>query len=77
MSNLDEFVKKFRDQYRDPNEFKMDAQTEFKTVGSWDSLTGMAILVMIYDEFKIDFPQDKLKACKTVKDVYDTLSKMI
>ena len=77
MLNLNEFVKKFKDQYRDPDEFEMDAQTEFKTVGSWDSLTGMAILVMIYDDFKIDFPQEKLKACKTVKDVYDTVIKMI
>lgn len=73
MINLDEFVTMFKEQYFDADEFEMAAQTEFRNIGSWDSLTGMAILVMIKDEFNIDFPEDKFRACKTVQEVYDAV----
>jgi acyl carrier protein len=76
MNDLNEFVEKFKEQYIDPEKFEMDSQTEFRKIGSWDSLTGMAILVMIKDEFDIDFPEEKFKACKTVQEVYDSVIKM-
>jgi acyl carrier protein len=73
MIKIDEFVAKFQEQYIDAEEFKMGPQTEFRKVGTWDSLTGMAVLVMITDEFNVDFPEDKFKACKTVQEVYDSV----
>jgi acyl carrier protein len=76
MNNVNEFVVKFKEQYMDADEFEMDAQTEFRKVGTWDSLTGMSILVMIKDEFNIDFPEDKFRACKTAQEVYDAVLKM-
>jgi len=76
MNNIDEFVAKFKEQYMDADEFEMDAQTEFRKVGTWDSLTGMSVLVMIKDEFNIDFPEDRFRACTTVQEVYDAVIKM-
>ena len=77
MININEFVDQFKDQYFDASEFEMDASTEFRKIESWDSLTGMAILVMIKDNFNIDFPEDKFRECITVQEVYEKVTKMI
>ena len=77
MINSDEFVNQFKEQYYDAAEFQMDASTEFRKIESWDSLTGMAILVMIKDNFNIDFPEEKFRKCKTVQEVYNEVKKMI
>lgn len=76
MSNIDDFVKKFKDQFVDSETVEMNSQTEFRQLGSWDSLTGMSVLVMIKDEFDISLPEDRFRGCKTVQEVFDTLSKM-
>ena len=76
MNNINEFVEKFKDQFIDADEFELDAQSEFRKIDSWDSLTGMAILVMIKDEFKVDFSENKFRECKTVQDVYDEVLKI-
>jgi acyl carrier protein len=76
MINLNEFTKKFQEQFIDNDEIKLSAQTVYKDLGSWDSLTGMSVLVMIKDEFNVDLPLIKFKACKTVEDVYQEVLKI-
>jgi acyl carrier protein len=71
MDNLLEFTQKFQDQYIDSDTFKMQPETEFRQVGSWDSLTGMAVLVMIKDDYGVDISAETLKTLKYVKEVYE------
>ncbi|MGA2406157.1 MAG: acyl carrier protein [Bacteroidales bacterium] len=71
MNQLNEFTQKFKAQYIDGTQFEMLPHTAFRKVGSWDSLTGMAVLVMIQEEYKIDIPVDKFKGLITVQDVYN------
>ncbi len=72
---IDTFVKLFKDQFIDADEIEVSADTEFRTISSWDSLTGMAILVMIKDEYNVDMTDIDFKACKTVQDVYNFIEK--
>jgi len=76
MINIDDFLKRFKDQFVDPESCEINLQTEFREIESWDSLTGMSVLVMIKDEFDISFPEDKFRGCKTVRELFDALSKM-
>mgnify|MGYP000957956490 CR=1 FL=1 len=75
MDKLNEFTQKFQAQYIDGADIKITADTDFRQIGSWDSLTGMAVLVMIQDEYGIDIPIDKFKGLLTVKDVYNYIHK--
>ena len=70
MDSVDVFTKKFQDQYIDAESFTLHPESEFRQVDSWDSLTGMAVLVMIKDEYGIDIPVETFRNLKTVKDVY-------
>ena len=72
--NRDKFINDFKSQFIDSDEITVDASTEFRKIGSWDSLTGMAVLVMIKDEYGVDMADTDLKKCNTVQDIFDFVS---
>ena len=76
MKNIQNFLEKFKEQYIDGDEIQLNPDSYFKEIGTWDSLTGMSIIVMIKDEFNIDFPLSKFKECKTVQEVYNEIIKI-
>jgi acyl carrier protein len=71
MDNISDFVDKFKSQYIDCDTIELYPDSDFRQIGSWDSLTGMAILVMIHDEYNIDIPVEEFKKLKLIKDVYN------
>lgn len=71
MDTVDEFTIKFHEQYFDADTFDMKPDTEFRQINSWDSLTGMAVLVMIKDNYGVDMPAETFKGMKTVREVFD------
>ena len=64
------FIEKFQEQFIDADEITVDLQTEFRQLPTWDSLTGMSVLVMIKDEYGVDMTDKDLKACNTVEEIY-------
>ena len=70
----DKFINDFKQQFIDSDEIAVDASTEFRKIASWDSLTGMAVLVMIKDEYEVDMADTDLKRCNTIQDIYQFVS---
>jgi len=68
---LSDFLQAFKEQYADYEEIELTADMDFRTIDSYDSLTGMAILVMVKDEFGIEMTDDEYKSLHTVREVYD------
>lgn len=68
--NVNEFLEKFKEQYADFEEIELTINMDFRTIDSYDSLTGMAILVMIKDEFDIDMTDDEYKTLHSVEEVF-------
>jgi acyl carrier protein len=68
------FINDFKDQFIDSDEITVDASTGFRNIGSWDSMTGMAVLVMIKDEYGVDMTDTDLRNCNTVQDIIDFVS---
>lgn len=71
MDTVEDFTRKFHGQYIDAETFTLEPESEFRNFGSWDSLTGMAVLVMIKEEYGIDIPAEKFREFKKVLDVYN------
>jgi acyl carrier protein len=71
MEQINEFAVKFYAQYSDTENIDIMPDADFRQVGSWDSLTGMAVLVMIQDDYGVDIPIEKFRELKTIKDVYN------
>ena len=67
--NENDFLKNFKEQFIDEAELSISFDTKFRDIGSWDSLTGMAIIVMVEDQYKVSIPVAEFKELQTIKDV--------
>ena len=67
---VNEFIEKFREQFIDADEITVTMDTDFRQLPTWDSLTGMSVLVMIQDEYGVEVTDSDIKSCKTVEDLY-------
>ena len=74
---INTFIEQIKSQFIDAEEITLLSATEFRTISSWDSLTGMAILVMIKDEYNVEMSDDDLKFCKTVQEIYNFVEKSL
>jgi acyl carrier protein len=67
------FFADFKNEFIDPENITINEATEFRKIGSWDSLTGMAILVMIQDKYSTQFSDADFQSCTTAGDVLDRI----
>jgi acyl carrier protein len=74
---LNNFLDKFKEQYADYDEIVLTADADFRQIDSYDSLTGMAILVMIKDLFDVDLTDDEYKSLHSIHEVYDYIQNRI
>jgi acyl carrier protein len=72
--NKHTFISQFKEQFIDADEISIDGETQFRQLPTWDSLTGMSVLVMIQDEYGVEMKDKDLKACNTVEDIYNFVS---
>jgi acyl carrier protein len=65
-----DFIARFTEQLEghDGTPIKMD--TVFRTIDVWDSLTGVAVQIMISDVYNSAIPDAEFRASITVEDLY-------
>lgn len=68
---ISEFIAKFKEQFIDAESIEVNDSTLFRKIESYDSLTGMAILVMIQDEFDLIISEDIYKTLNTPGELFD------
>ena len=68
---VNDFLLLFKEQYADYDEIHLDENIDFRTIDSYDSLTGMAIMVMLKDQFGVEITDIEYKSLHTVKEVYE------
>ena len=68
---MEEFIKNFANQFDETDEELFTPECEFHKLEEWSSLTGLAILNMIAKKYGVKIAPAELKACVTIKDVYD------
>lgn len=72
--SFDSFLQKFREQLMEDDPSVAVAETKFRDLGSWDSLTAMAVITMIEDEYQVKINEATFKSFKTVEDIYNYIS---
>ena len=65
-----EFLEKVKEQFLDPVD-NLGLDDNFRDFGSYDSLTGMTIMVMIKDELGFDMSESDYRNQKTVNELYE------
>lgn len=74
--DIETFIIDFKEQLIDGDEVTIESSTKFRDLGSWDSLTGMVVLLMISEKYTPAFTVNELKNCKTIQDIYDAITQL-
>ena len=68
---LDEFVKAFAAEFDETPEEQFKADTEFKTLEEWGSLTALSIISMVDEQMDKTITGADIRASKTIEDLFN------
>lgn len=68
---LDEFVSAFAAEFEETPENQFKADTEFKTLEEWGSLTALSIISMVDEQMDKTITGADIRASKTIEDLYN------
>jgi acyl carrier protein len=71
------FIKNFSAQFDETDEDVFVAETKFRELDEWSSLTGLLIISMIDEEYGLQINAEILRSCSTVGELYDRVSSML
>jgi acyl carrier protein len=71
--DLQEFIEKFAEQFDDTDASEFKADTEFKALDEWSSLSALSIIAMIDDEYDIIIEGDDIRNSETVEDIFNVV----
>ena len=70
---LDEFVKAFAAEFEETPADQFKADTVFKSLDEWGSLTALSIIALAMEEFEKKITGADLRGCNTIKDLYNLI----
>lgn len=68
---LDEFIEAFAAEFEETPADQFKADTEFKTLEDWSSLTALSIIAMVDENMEKVITGADIRASKTVEDLYN------
>lgn len=75
--NKQGFLENVKSQFVDADDISLTLNMNFRQIESYDSLTGMTIMVMIKDIYGIDLSDSEYKSQKTVEDLFSLVESKI
>ena len=71
---LDEFVSAFAAEFDETPEDQFKAETEFKALDEWSSLTALSIIAMVDEQMDKTITGADIRASKTIEDLFNLAS---
>lgn len=72
---INDFIKKFADQFEDTDASEIKAETKFRELEEWSSMTGLSVLNMVDKAYGVSLTFDELRNANTVLDLFNTIAK--
>ena len=70
---LNDFIEKFAEQFDDTDTSEFKAETEFKALHEWSSLSALSIIAMVDDEYDVTLKGDDIKNAETIEDLFNVV----
>jgi acyl carrier protein len=74
---LNEFVEKFAGQFDETDISEFKAETEFKTLIDWSSMTALSIIAMVDEEYNVTIKGDDIRKSTTIEDMFNIVKEYI
>lgn len=68
---LKDFIENFAEQFDETDASEIKANTVFKELDEWSSLTALSVIAMVDEEYDITLKGEDIKNSKTVEDLYN------
>lgn len=68
---LKEFIENFAEQFDDTDVSEIQADTEYRELDEWTSLTALSIIAMIDEEYDVQLKADEMRKTQTIQELFD------
>ena len=68
---LKEFIVNFAEQFDDTESSEIQADTEYRELDEWTSLTALSIIAMIDEEYDVQLKADEMRKTQTIQELFD------
>ena len=68
---LKEFIENFAEQFDDTESSEIQADTKYRELDEWTSLTALSIIAMIDEEYDVQLKADEMRKTQTVQELFD------
>ena len=68
---LKEFIEIFAEQFDDTDASEIQADTEYRELDEWTSLTALSIIAMIDEEYDVQLKADEMRKTQTIQELFD------
>jgi len=68
---INEFVRNFSDQLDDTDVSTVTADTKFRDIEEWDSLTSLSIIAMVDEEYGAKLTGEDFRQSETINDLFN------
>lgn len=72
---IQEFIENFAAQFDDTDEALFTAETKFKELDEWSSLTALSIIAMVDDEYDVIIKGNDIINADTLQDLFNVVVK--
>lgn len=74
---LNQFIEKFAEQFDDTDASTFTAQTEFKNIEEWSSLTALSVIAMVDEEYDISLKGEDIRNATTINDLFEVVKNRV
>jgi acyl carrier protein len=67
---LKEFIENFATQFEDTDASVFFAETKFKELEEWSSLSALSIIAMVDEEYDVEINGQDIRNCETIADLF-------
>jgi acyl carrier protein len=71
---IKEFIDNFANQFDDTDASVFTAETKFKEVEEWSSLSALSIIAMVDEEYDVEINGQDIRNCETILDLFNLVS---
>ena len=68
---LNEFIENFAEQFDDTESSEIQADTEYRELDEWTSLTALSLIAMVDEEYDVQLKADEMRKTQTIQELFD------
>jgi acyl carrier protein len=71
---IKEFIEKFAAQFDDTDASVFTAETKFREIAEWSSLSALSIIAMVDEEYDVEINGQDIRNCETITDLFNLVN---